>query len=76
MFLNSIEFNCYFGNLSSKILDLFLRFLILSGFHQKWKLMKFLHLPYREKIWHGFSLAQGKNEIFGAARFFLNLAWI
>ena len=31
----------------------------------------YFQLPYSEKIWRGFNLAQGKNEIFGATREFL-----
>ena len=34
-------------------------------FHQK-LYSDSLYIPYSEKIWRGFSLAQDKNEIFGA----------
>ena len=33
-------------------------------FHQK-LYSDSLYIPYSEKIWRGFNLAQGKNEIFG-----------
>ena len=38
-----------------------------------------INIPYSEKIWRGFNLAQGKNEIFGEdliwrSQTFLNLA--
>ena len=41
-----------------------------------------IELPYSEKFWRGFNLAQGENDIFAAdliwrrARFFFNFALI